>query len=114
MQIMSDKLEQINLSIIHQGAIIVNRAFVYQRGENVCAVQVDMKSKRVEIFSTGNDENNAPTVALEVHEDSAYLDKRFIKDPITEFVLPDFPGWTVWSISEAKHSIYMCLVKTLK
>lgn len=99
--------------VLHKGALIINKAIMYKRGENVCAIIVDMKSKRGDICSIGCD-GYAPTIAVEAGEGSDYLNKKVKRDVPTEISFPDFKGWSVWSAMICKHSIYVCLIKDKK
>lgn len=99
------------IKILHQGAMLINRAFIHAYGNYVCAIVVDMKSKRGDILCTGSDDD-IPTVAIEACNSSTNLNKKVKGDEPTEIAFPDFKGWNVWSAMVCKYSIYVCLVKS--
>ncbi len=104
------KIYLVRHKVLHKGALIINKAIMHKRGENVCAIVVDMKSKRGDISCIGTD-GYAPTIAIEAGEGSDYLNKKVKRDEPTEISFPDFKGWDVWSAMICKHSVYVCLVK---
>lgn len=107
---MKKRKNNVRIKILHKGALVINRAFMHKKGKNVCAVVVDMKSKRGDICSVGTD-GYAPTIYVEAGEGSEYLNKKVKRDEMTEILFPDLKGWSVWSAMICKHSIYICFVK---
>ena len=97
--------------ILHQGAMLINRSLVYERSKNICAIIVDMKSKRGDILCDGSHDDGSPTIAVESVKSSVHLNPKTSADDPTEIAFTDFKGWTVWSATVSKYTIYVCLVK---
>ncbi len=97
-----------------QGAILVNYAYVHEWGNDVCAIAVDMRSKRGEIISDGCDDDNLPMVIVEAVEESVHLKRGVDRMAPTVIVFPQFKGWTVWASNISKYTIYICLVNIKK
>ncbi len=106
--------EAAKIKILTQGAILISHAYMYQEGENVCAIAVDMRTKRADIFSTGNDENNCPTISIEANECSQPLKKGIDRTMPTEISFPKYKDWNIWSAEVIKYTIHICLVKNIK
>ncbi len=97
-----------------QGAMLINHAYIHQAGTNVCAIAVDMKSKRGEILCDGCDENNSPMIIIEAVKESMHLKKGVKRTEPTVMVFPEFKHWSVWASNVTKYTIYICLVKNKK
>lgn len=99
--------------VIHQGAMVINHGYIYEHSENICAIAIDMKSKRGEVIGDGMD-NGIPSVIIGANEESLKLHKTKPKDSMTEIEFPNHKGFTVWSAQISKYTIRVCLVKLNK
>lgn len=106
-----EKLEKgmpVNLEIGHQGAMVINDAFIVGAGDNVLAVEVDMKSKYGRIGSFGSD-NRIPLVYVWATEESIGI--RGDREEPTRVSFPSLKGWGVFAARLSKYTISICFTK---
>jgi hypothetical protein len=104
-------IEHIPFKVTTKGPLKIGFVYVHQKGKDVMAIGIDMKSKRGEVFCIGSDEKECPTIALEPVTESVNLDKRYKKNTITEVTFPTLPGWNVWSAQVFRYTACVCLVR---
>lgn len=108
MQIETEK--PIKIKITHQGAVVVDRAFVIKAGRNVLAAVIDLHSKYCIIDCTGDD-NGTPTIMLCACDNSLRLDKNKNSDEPTHITLTGLIGWGIFAAETSKSSVRICLTK---
>lgn len=102
--------DPVKIEILFQGAILVEHAYIYEYSENVVAMALQLKSKRVDILSTGTD-GIFPVIDLEPIEGvTLYTDKSKKNEP-TSVVIAQFKGYSIWSCTSSKYTVYICLTK---
>ena len=97
----------VKIAIKQQGAPRVNNGCVAVGAESIKALEVDMHSKYCNISATTG--GDIPGVMISEDENSLHLHKTKKGDTWIEF--PQFKGWTVWSASIGRCTLYVCLVK---
>lgn len=102
--------DPIKVTVLHQGAINHDHAYVYRASENVVAIAVDMKTKRGEIIATGN-MDTYPTILLTKNEYSCHLNPDYDEEAPTELSFPEFPNWSIWCFDYSKYVLTLCLVR---
>jgi len=91
-----------------QGCLVVNRAYVIGRGDNVVALNIDMKSKRGQIEGVaGSDKHHALIIARV--EDTC--DEHPTAKGWTILSFPEFKGWRIWTATISRYTLAICLIK---
>jgi hypothetical protein len=96
--------------VIRQGAPIVNFAVILSEHEDIALIDIDLKSKYCEAYSTGLEEDN-PTITLMADENSLYLNRKYKRDDATEIWFPRYKGWTIYMAEIHKYTCSICLWK---
>jgi hypothetical protein len=105
------KLEKgmpVELRIGHQGAMVINDAFIVGAGDNVLAVEVDMNSKYGCLGSFGSD-NGGPMVYVCATEETIGIHGD--RDEPTRVSFPGLKGWGVFAARLSKYTISICFTK---
>jgi hypothetical protein len=100
------------IEIRRQGRPIVNAesAYIAAGGVGCAAIYIDMRSKRCEVFGTGSDFDDVPTVDVEAVEGSLHLDESKEPEEWTEIAFPTYKGWRVFSASASRYTLAICLI----
>ena len=64
--------DKLPIKITHQGALLINDAYIHAVGKNVLAVGIDMKSKRGDVIAEGTD-GECPEIFIEAIKESCHL-----------------------------------------
>jgi hypothetical protein len=93
-----------------KGIVKVNRAIIYKKGRNVCAIIVDLNTKWGTVEAYGGDDG-CPLICVGADEGTLHADRRFSKDHYTQIILKDFKGWNVFDAGITKYSLHICLTR---
>jgi hypothetical protein len=97
------------MEISLQGKIRVNNCYIVKKAKDLACIQVECKAKRFEVVSLGST-NSVPLIVIgPIPKVTLYLDKRF-KSDYTEICFDDFKGYSVWSVTVSKYSVYVSLI----
>jgi hypothetical protein len=108
---MEEELKEVAIRVTEQGAVRVNAAHLHRAGDGFAAVYVDLHSKRVELAGTGNGDDEAPSVTLEVNEHTLQLDETQPRDRVTTFEFPEYIGWRVFATEvTGRYTLAVCLI----
>lgn len=102
---------EVKLDISHQGAPVVNHAYIVAAAENVVALHIDLRSKRCEIWATGSDGDDVPTIDVFAGEHAMHLDETKKRDEPTEIRFPEYAGWNAHSASSGRYTVSVCLTR---
>ena len=101
--------EVVVCDIRRQGGPVVNGGHVIARGENVVAVEVDMKSKRCAVLTDSLADDGAPVIWLD-GEGALHLMPGAEKEE-TEVAFPEYKGWRVFVAEVCRYTLRVCLVR---
>lgn len=102
-------MNQVKLKV-GRGPVVVNNGFVYKRGEDIVAIDIDMNTKHPVLAGTGYGPDSVPSIYLAVDENSLHYNVSE-KSNLTEIEFPEFEGWTVFSEAVSKYTLRVCLVR---
>lgn len=105
------KGDDVNYTISHQGAPLVNRGYIKEVGKNIVAMEIDLGSKYCEAIFSLYEDNGTTGVVLCATERSLHLNEKTTRDDITTIVFPDFIGWDVFVCEVARYTLSVCLIK---
>ena len=107
---MAGILELVKIEITKQGAPVTDFAYVVNKGDDILALSIEMKSKycRVGYFGSNDD---VPHVSIRADEYSIRLHEDHPPGKDTEVSFPDHKGWTVHSAACGRYTFNVCLVK---
>lgn len=108
---MSDKLK---MRVTNKGAVRVNFAYIERSGSAVSAVGIDLGSKWASVLGASVNQAGSPTIAFEATKRTTNLAQCIHIETPTEICLPQFKGWTVWSVECSRYTARVCLIKNLK
>lgn len=95
--------------VTKQGGPILNEGYVAAAGENVAAVEIDMRSKRCEVMAESTTEDGAPVIWLD-GTNALHLKKGHEKEE-TEVAFPDYKGWRIFSAHVCRYTFRVCFVR---
>lgn len=95
--------------VTKQGGPILNEGYVVASGENVSAIEIDMKSKRCEIMAESATEDGAPVIWIE-GTNAIHLKKGHEKEE-TEVAFPEYKGWRIFSAHVCRYTFRVCFVR---
>lgn len=104
------KLRPVKIKIDHQGGPRVNMGYVEASGPRIAAIVIDLHSKRCEVYSTGCDDCGCPVIDVIGGSEGLHL-KKGVEDRLTEVSFPGFKGFSVFSASITKYTLWVCLTK---
>lgn len=105
-----EKESRAKIKISHQGAVVVNRAFVCEASQKLLALEIDLHSKYCELLGDGED-NNIPNIMVGANKRSLHLDKTKPKDEPTVIDFPGLKGWDIFASETSKYTVRVCLIK---
>lgn len=109
---MKNKL--VKVKIERQGAPLVHtdNAYIQEKGKNIVAICVDLKSKYCEVECLGTSKNNKfDAVFIGASSESIKLKKGVHKDECTKIYFPEYEGWKVFCSTLTRYTLRVCLVK---
>ena len=95
---------------ITEGVIIPAFGQVLHEGENVVAIEIDMRTKRGEVSFFGVDHRGVPSIHLDEVEGSIHIDPSR-KGLLTEIAFLDFVGWSVFCANYSRYTVCVCLCR---
>lgn len=95
--------------VTKQGGPIINGGYVAAVGENVVAIEIDMKSKRCEVMGESATEEGEPVIWIE-GTNALYLKKGHEKEE-TRVAFPDYKGWRIFSAQICRYTFRVCFVR---
>ena len=95
--------------ITKQGGPILNSGRVVADGENVVAIEIDMKSKRCEVFAESATEDGAP--AIWISGLNALHLKGGMENDETQVAFPSYKGWEIFLADIGRYTFRVALVK---
>ena len=78
-------------------------------GDNVAAIEIDMKSKRCGVFAESATEDGIPIIWLE-GSSGLYLTEG-LEDEATEVTFPAYKGWDIFSTHVCRYTFRVCFVR---
>ncbi|HNH30442.1 MAG TPA: hypothetical protein PKU71_13565 [bacterium] len=105
------KGDAIRCTIKHQGAPIINGGYVREIGENIVALEIDLKSKHCEVTCSFSSPNGDCGVYVEASERSLYLNEKEKWTTTTGVEFSDFVGWDVFACSIGRYTLRVCLIR---
>lgn len=109
---MDKKQRFTEINIKRQGAPVADYAYIERESDEIALVVIDMKSKGCVIkYVFGSLYGDPPSVIVGTDEHSLHLSEEFDRDETTEIELPEFTGWSIWTESEGRYDLYLCLIK---
>jgi hypothetical protein len=103
------KDSMVRFVVTKQGGPILNRGYVFATGENVAAIEIDMKSKRCEVMAESATEDGAPVIWIE-GTNALHLRPGHEKEE-TEVAFPEYKGWRIFSAHVCRHTLRVCFVR---
>ena len=101
--------ETVRCVVTKQGGPILNKGYVVAAGENIAAIEIDMRSKRCEVMAESATEDGAPVIWLcgttRLHLKKGYEEEQ------TEVVFPDYKGWKIFSAYVCRYTFRVCFVR---
>ena len=95
--------------VTRQGGPILNYGYVVAAGENVVAIEVDMRSKRCEIMAESATGTGTPVIWLD-GTNALHLEKGREKEA-TEVAFPEYDGWRIFSAHVCRYTLRVCFVR---
>jgi hypothetical protein len=95
--------------VTKQGGPILNEGYVCAAGDNIAAIEIDMKSKRCEVMAESSTEDGAPVIWLD-GTNALHLKKGHEKEE-TEVAFPDYRGWRIFSANVCRYTFRLCFVR---
>ena len=104
------KSTPIDISIVEQGAPIVENGIVCRKGKTVVALSLNLRSKYCTVAAKWGGSDAIPGIFIEATDESLYLDTtKKGADTFIEF--PEYKGWSVHAAVVARYTLSVCLVK---
>jgi len=100
---------RIRCVVTRQGGPILNEGYVVSSGENVVAIEIDMRSKRCEVTAESAAEDGVPIIWLD-GTNALHLKKGHEKEE-TEVAFPDYKGWRIFSAHVCRYTFRVCFVR---
>jgi hypothetical protein len=99
---------EINLpiKIAHQGAIQVNNACIISQCGNLCAVEVDLKSKYADICGIAGSKIYLSSTSITLN-----LNEKFDANEPTSIEFPTMKDWRFFSYNLSRYTLCLCLIK---
>lgn len=105
------KNDKLKIKITQQGAPDINYGWIVEIGENVVALNIELKSKYCEVSSSFSGSNGECGVVLQTTKRSLYLNDKTDREDFTTIEFPDFKGWNVFATWLGRYTINVCLIK---
>lgn len=96
---------------VRAGAVQVNNAYYFAKGEEVIAVGIDLKSKYANKFATGSDGNHEQ-IFLSADENTLEIAKGKTIDDVTVITFVGLTVWSLWSCDVSRYTAHLCFTKT--
>ena len=101
----------IHCTIKTQGSPLINGGYVRETGENIVALEIDLKSKYCEISCSFGGSDGTCGVWIEANERSLNLNKEVKRGAPTIIEFTDFSGWEVFAGNIGRYTLSVCLIR---
>jgi hypothetical protein len=103
-------MPDVKYAVLEQGSPVISSAYYIEKKPTIVAIEIDLRSKYCEVSASGSD-SSGPFLAISACKESIKLNELVERDAETIISLPEFVGWETFSISVARYSVKICLIK---